>query len=99
MITSPAGCDFEFSLIQKSLQSPIFKSSELEGLNLNITVPSVGSEGRKLPVFVFVHGGGLTIGGNSWPQYDLVKFVQLSIEERQPVIGINIKSVDYLLYV
>lgn len=81
-------------MIQKSLPSPTFKSSELEGLNLNITVPSGGLEGRKLPVFVFLHGGGLAIGGNSWPQYDFVKFVQLSIEERQPVIGINIKFVD-----
>jgi hypothetical protein len=31
------------------------------------------------------------MGGNSWPQYDLAKFVQLSIDLGQPIIGINIK--------
>jgi hypothetical protein len=31
------------------------------------------------------------MGGNSWPQYDLAKFVQLSIDLGQPIIGTNIK--------
>jgi carboxylesterase type B len=44
-----------------------------------------------MPVFVFIHGGGFSIGANSWPQYDPVRLVELSIEKGSPVIGINIK--------
>lgn len=91
VMTLPVGCDLEFQVIQQSLPKVEFSSSELEGLNLNITAPSNLTAGQKLPVFVFIHGGGFGIGGNSWPQYDLKKFVQLSVKQNQPVIGINIK--------
>jgi carboxylesterase type B len=91
-VISPAfGCDLEFGFIQQKLTSPPFSQSELDGLNLNITVPVGTSALKKLPVFIFIHGGGFWIGGNSWPQYDLAKLVQLSIDLGQPIIGINIK--------
>ncbi|KAF2270507.1 alpha/beta-hydrolase [Lojkania enalia] len=69
---------------------------ELECLHVNVTVPDVFSkkDGRKeeklLPVFVWVHGGGLSMGGNSWPQYSLQKFVSRSMEMGKPVIGVSI---------
>jgi len=85
------GCDIEFGFIQKELTPPAFSQSELDGLNLNVTVPAGTTAGKKLPVFVFIHGGGFFIGGNSWPQYDLAKFVELSIELGEPIIGIGIK--------
>lgn len=91
MITPPIGCELEFGFIQKSLPAPKFSLSEVEGLNLNITVPNHVLKDQKFPVFVFLHGGGFGIGGNSWPQYDLGKIVQLSVEVGQPIIGINIK--------
>lgn len=79
----------EFGLIQKSLPHDNFEFSETECLNLNVAVPQK-HEGH-LPVFVFFHGGGFQIGGNPWPQYDLVKIVRLSMKAEQPLIGINVK--------
>lgn len=70
--------------------------NELECLHLNIVVPNSTLEqkrngGRKgLPVFVWVHGGGLSMGSNSWPQYDLTRFVEQSIESGKPIIGVSI---------
>lgn len=68
------------------------KMDEFECLQLNVTVPkSVLYEGRKsLPVFAWVHGGGLSIGSNNWPQYDLQRFVERSEEIGKPVIGVAI---------
>ncbi|KAF2634921.1 alpha/beta-hydrolase [Massarina eburnea CBS 473.64] len=65
---------------------------EFNCLTVNVTVPKVAVEGniKKLPVFVWVHGGGLSMGSNSWPQYDLTKFVELSVEIGKPVIGVSI---------
>lgn len=80
MLSPSIGCDLEFGFIQKQLTSPTFTSSDLEGLNLNVTVPADIPSGKKLPVFVFIHGGGFFIGGSTWPQYDQARFVQLSID-------------------
>ncbi|KAL3426702.1 carboxylesterase [Phlyctema vagabunda] len=90
VVSPQIACEMEFGLIQKSLELPEFTYSELDGLNLNITVPASISKDQKLPVFVFLHGGGFGIGGNSWPQYDLARFVQLSIEDKRPIVAINI---------
>lgn len=54
-------------------------------------MPKGISAGAKLPVVVFIHGGGFEIGSNSWPQYDFRRIVELSVARRQPVIGVNIK--------
>jgi carboxylesterase type B len=48
--------------------------SELDCLNLNITVPfapdSTEFAQQSLPVFVFIHGGAFTYGTGSSPLYD-----------------------------
>jgi carboxylesterase type B len=71
------------------------KISELDGLNLNITVPLIQGQlpapEHKLPVFVWVHGGAFAVGSNSWPQVDHERLVKLSAEIGLPVIGIGIK--------
>lgn len=95
MVPGPPAWDNEFGFIQKSLPMPEMKISDLEGLNLNVTVPLIdgklpGKE-RKLPVFVFVHGGGFMLGANSWPTYDQARFVKMSIEMEMPIIGVGIK--------
>ncbi|KAF2791831.1 alpha/beta-hydrolase [Melanomma pulvis-pyrius CBS 109.77] len=63
-------------------------------LHVNVTVPkSVDGRGREegpLPVFVWVHGGGLAMGSNSWPQYDLRNFVSRSVETGKPVISVAV---------
>ncbi|KAF2253201.1 para-nitrobenzyl esterase [Trematosphaeria pertusa] len=67
---------------------------ENECLNVNVTVPKAALEERGkakgLPVFVWVHGGGLSIGSNSWPQYNLTRLIERSIEIGKPVIGVSI---------
>ncbi|KAI9159180.1 hypothetical protein HJFPF1_07188 [Paramyrothecium foliicola] len=85
---SPPACDFELGLIQHSLAYEPFRSSTTECLNLNITVPNTTE--KRLPVFIFLHGAGFAIGAGSWPQYDLARFVKLSTDQNQPVIGITI---------
>ncbi|KAF2707723.1 alpha/beta-hydrolase [Pleomassaria siparia CBS 279.74] len=74
------------------------KMDEFGCLHVNVTVPrtAIGksSTGEKngLPVFVWVHGGGLAMGSNSWPQYDLAKFVERSVQIGNPIIAV---SIDY----
>jgi acetyl esterase/lipase len=100
LINPPGSLDNEFGFIQKSLPVPEFVTSDLEGLNLNITIPLI--EGRiadsahQLPVFVYVHGGGFALGSNAWPHYDQSRIVKLSVELGLPVIGVGIKSVFLL---
>lgn len=80
--------------IQQSLPKPAPPgSSELDGLNLNISIPEAASRSpleKKLPVFVFIHGGGYAIGGNWWPQYDTAALVRLSVEQGSPIVAVNI---------
>lgn len=90
----------EFRFIQKSLPMPKLTMSELDGLNLNVTVPlingSLPTSDMKLPVFVFVHGGGFGLGSNAWPQYNQARFVKQSVEMGLPLIGVGIKQVDMI---
>ncbi|EEU35497.1 uncharacterized protein NECHADRAFT_98197 [Fusarium vanettenii 77-13-4] len=93
VVASSSGCDVEFSLIQKPLDGPISPAiSDLDSLNLNISVPiaSVGEEAAKLPVLVFIHGGGFIHGGNWAPHYDLASIVAYSQSIGKPIIGVSI---------
>ena len=68
---------------------------EFSCLQVNVTVPKTILENQeedaaKLPVFVWVHGGGLSFGSNNWPQYNLSRFVERSCEIGKPVIGVAI---------
>ncbi|KAI4700875.1 hypothetical protein J4E81_003839 [Alternaria sp. BMP 2799] len=69
--------------------------SHSECLNLNITVPSLPTETNSaLPVMVFIHGGGLIMGANSWPQWDPARLVKMSADIGMPMIVV---SVNYRL--
>jgi acetyl esterase/lipase len=94
---SPVGAiNAEFGFIQHSLPLPdVPTHSDLDGLNLNITVPanedgSIDSN-AKLPVYVFIHGGGFAVGSGWYPHYDPAAIVKLSVEKKKPIIGITIK--------
>ncbi|EUC44269.1 hypothetical protein COCMIDRAFT_98770 [Bipolaris oryzae ATCC 44560] len=93
---APAGSlHAEFSFIQKSLPLPeVPPQSDLEGLNLNITVPTDKSgsidSNLKLPVYVFIHGGGFAVGSGWYPHYDPAAIVKQSAEMKKPIIGITI---------
>lgn len=80
----------EMGLIQQSLpesHTPIV--SDVDGLNLNITVPIDG--GENLPVLLFIHGGGYAFGSGTYPQYDQARIVGLSKRLDQPIIAITLK--------
>lgn len=65
--------------------------SDTDCLNLNITVPAGSNPSSNLPVLVFIHGGGYTLGSNAWPQYDPARLVVLSAARRSPIVAVNIK--------
>jgi acetyl esterase/lipase len=96
---SPVGAiNSEFGFIQKSLPLPeVPTHSDLEGLNLNITVPTnkdgIIDPNAKLPVYVFIHGGGFAVGSNWYPHYNPARIVKMSVEKGKPIIGITIKYV------
>lgn len=81
--------------IQQALPAPKIAHSDLECLNLNITVPKtphgVDLAKQKFSVFVWTHGGGFVLGANSWPQYDHARLVKLASDNGVPVIGVGIK--------
>lgn len=81
----------EFAHLQQRLPTPNLHQSATQCLNLNITAPADHSRESRLPVIVFLHGGGYAIGANSWPQYDFQRLVELSVRIGQPVIGVNVK--------
>ncbi|KAF1950331.1 para-nitrobenzyl esterase [Byssothecium circinans] len=88
-------CEFEqIVLIQQHLGVPVSPPmSGTECLNLNITVPKIDTStagNEKLPVMVFIHGGGFIMGSNYWPHYDPSQLVKFSVELGMPVIAVNI---------
>jgi len=84
----------EMMLMQKSLPDPQNTASDIDALNLNVSVPKLDGDLRldaKLPVFVWIHGGGFRVGANNWPQYDQTRLLELSVTKGLPVIGVSIK--------
>ncbi|KAF2139205.1 uncharacterized protein K452DRAFT_300289 [Aplosporella prunicola CBS 121167] len=93
-VTPPEGMDIEFQVIQHSLPKPdpAPVMSDVDCLNLNITVPSSvsGKPAAGLPVLAWIHGGGFLFGGNYFPAYDFKRLVKLGMEIDKPFIGVNI---------
>ena len=91
VVDIPNGPEAEQSLIQHTLDfdKSTLSASDTEGLNLNITLPGDVSKASRLPVFLFVHGGGFLVGSATWPQYDFAKFVHLGKANGLPCIAIN----------
>lgn len=86
--------DFEMQLIQQAVPKfDVPPMSDLDGLNLNITLPRDCNKdpNHRLPVLVFVHGGSFTFGSSSYPHYDQSRLVKLSIEMGKPIIAVNFK--------
>lgn len=51
------------------VRGPALLPSSEDCLSLNVWTPAVQAADR-LPVVVWIHGGGFTIGSGGWPQYD-----------------------------
>ncbi|KAK2006318.1 carboxylesterase [Colletotrichum eremochloae] len=91
VVSDPAGVNQEHLIIQKAIPVTEFPGlSSTECLNLNLTVPLEAKDSQKLPVLVFIHGGGFAIGSNWWPEYDMKRIVQLSRKRGKPVIAATI---------
>ncbi|KAF2462453.1 para-nitrobenzyl esterase [Lineolata rhizophorae] len=89
------GLPGEYELIQQAipeqLQSPL-PASDLDGLNLSVTIPAAAplSPSSSYPVFVWVHGGGYSVGSGAWLHYDMARLVALSVELGSPVVAVSI---------
>ncbi|KAF3937687.1 Cholinesterase [Dactylella cylindrospora] len=59
-------------------------------LNLNIIRPAAGCSNKKLPVFVWIHGGGFTSSGSSNPPYNMTFQVEQSVKIGKPIIAVSI---------
>ncbi|KAI0088869.1 carboxylesterase [Irpex rosettiformis] len=70
-------------------RQPTPSQNEFECLNLNITCPAGTLLNSRLPVMLFIHGGGNRGSGSSW-LYDGGAFVQKSILIGKPVILVTI---------
>ncbi|KAL5340273.1 Alpha/Beta hydrolase protein [Aspergillus crustosus] len=89
-VSLPIGCDLELAHVQQTLPKKDLPQSDLDCLNLNIAVPADTTSASRLPVFLFIHGGGLVIGSNSWPQFDYGRFVKLSVDKKLPIVAVSI---------
>lgn len=59
-------------------------------LNLNIIRPSGLKSETKLPVLVWIYGGGWSQGSSADPMWNMSYIVQTSVENGQPIIGVSI---------
>ncbi|KAG8158023.1 hypothetical protein KVR01_012295 [Diaporthe batatas] len=64
-------------------------------LTINVVRPHGVQVGAKLPVALWIHGGGLTQGGGSDPRYNTSFIVQQSVEMGTPMI---VASINYRLH-
>ncbi|PQE23748.1 carboxylesterase family protein [Rutstroemia sp. NJR-2017a BBW] len=60
-------------------------------LYLEVIRPSGVSQHAKLPVAVWIHGGGLFMGGSNDARYNLSFIVQNSVEQGTPMMAISIQ--------
>ncbi|RAK72680.1 carotenoid ester lipase-like protein precursor [Aspergillus fijiensis CBS 313.89] len=58
-------------------------------LTLNVVRPSGVHDFRKLPVLVWIHGGGLQEGGSADQRYNMSSVVQESVRMGTPIIGVS----------
>ncbi|KAL2203367.1 alpha/beta-hydrolase [Sarocladium strictum] len=64
-------------------------------LTLNVIRPAGMSSDAKLPVAIWIHGGGLVSGSNSDPRSNLSFIVEESVKIGQPIIAV---SINYRLH-
>ncbi|OJJ94625.1 hypothetical protein ASPACDRAFT_55720 [Aspergillus aculeatus ATCC 16872] len=58
-------------------------------LTLNVVRPSGVNECSKLPVLVWIHGGGLQEGGSADQRYNMTFLVEESVRMGTPIIGVS----------
>ena len=58
-------------------------------LSLNVVRPSGVNESARLPVLVWIYGGGFLEGGSADQRYNMSFLVQESVKIGQPIIGVS----------
>lgn len=59
-------------------------------LYLNVVRPAGTTDADKLPVAVWIHGGGLVMGGSADKRYNLSFIVQNSVELGTPIVAVSL---------
>jgi len=63
---------------------------------MNVVRPA-GYENATLPVLVWIHGGGYTMGGAADKRYNLTFLVQNSVALGKPIVAASFQCNPYLL--
>ena len=58
-------------------------------LTINVVRPAGIPSSKKLPVAVWIYGGGFLFGGSSWPLTNLSTFVNASQQAGTPIIAVS----------
>ncbi|KAF8970161.1 Alpha/Beta hydrolase protein [Flammula alnicola] len=77
-----------FGIPQEEIPIQDFKQDEFECLNLNITCPGGLNSRSRMPVMLWVHGGGDRGSGSEW-FYDGGALVRKSLAYKKPVIVVT----------
>ncbi|KAK7023326.1 carboxylic ester hydrolase [Favolaschia claudopus] len=67
---------------------PVYPTISEDCLSLNVLKPRVTSPSMRLPVFVWIHGGGFSVGNSR--DDDLHPLLERSIETNQPILVVSI---------
>ncbi|UPL01403.1 hypothetical protein LCI18_012337 [Fusarium solani-melongenae] len=59
-------------------------------LTLNIVRPSTNNDSSRLPVLVWIYGGGFQEGGSGDARYNMSSLVQQSVAMEKPIIGVSL---------
>ncbi|PMD62990.1 alpha/beta-hydrolase [Hyaloscypha bicolor E] len=80
-----------FAITQKKLPAQHgYEFDEFQCLNLNITCPKGSKPEDRLPVMVWMHGGGNCVGTGADPGYDGAPLVNFSVNQKMPVVVVTI---------
>lgn len=65
-------------------------TAQLDCLTLDVVRPSGTCTDDKLPVFVWIYGGGFDAGGSADPRYNTSYLVNASVAIQKPMIAVSI---------
>ena len=79
------------NVLGEVMESPFFQQATLTGedcLTLNVQRPSTATSSSRLPVLLYIFGGGFEFG--STEMYDGTNFIQKSVSLGQPIIYVAV---------
>ncbi|KAI0060459.1 carotenoid ester lipase precursor [Artomyces pyxidatus] len=88
----PSWVDSDLSKILNGVVNTMFDAmtpSDEDCLTLNVVKPSDADQDSKLPVVIWIFGGGFEIGGSASVVYDAKGIIERSIALREPIIYVS----------